>query len=270
MQSVGQEIEEETKERRLTCSYPDCGRVFKTRFALRRHCLIHTQEKKHECPYCGKRFALLQNLREHTYTHTQECPYVCGVAGCLKRFRQNGKLSLHRRTHPEYHLKTYRPTTRPKALQPVPTPPLDPPKSPLPDDKGDPQPFPPAFFAADEEDQACPQLKDEENPRSFKRQDTGPTCVPNDDRGPSKAALLPKLNLATVPQSCSTVLPEEGPAPDHDVLPCYLSCINSDFTRGLRPTLPLPLKLQKTKLPSPAPPCSLDLFELIRNELHKS
>jgi len=91
----------------FVCDFPGCDKRFKTKFSLCRHNLVHSQEKNYTCDFCGKKFALLQYLKEHTNTHTAEKPYVCGVAGCQERFSQTGKLSLHRRTHPEYKLKKY-------------------------------------------------------------------------------------------------------------------------------------------------------------------
>lgn len=100
-----------TKDKLFVCSYPSCAKKFKTKFSMSRHYLVHSQEKNYACRYCGKRFALYQYLKEHTNTHTSEKPYVCGVAGCEERFSQTGKLSLHRRTHPEYKLKKYHPNS---------------------------------------------------------------------------------------------------------------------------------------------------------------
>jgi uncharacterized Zn-finger protein len=68
---------------------------------------IHENAKKYICSYCSKTFSLPQYLREHNFTHTKELPYVCGVSGCTMRFRQAGKLCLHRRTHPEYQCHKY-------------------------------------------------------------------------------------------------------------------------------------------------------------------
>lgn len=96
-----------TKDKLFVCSFPNCGKRFKTKFSMSRHNLIHSQEKNYSCRYCGKKFALYQYLKEHTNTHTSEKPYICGVSGCQERFSQTGKLSLHRRTHPEYKLKKY-------------------------------------------------------------------------------------------------------------------------------------------------------------------
>lgn len=69
--------------------------------------VLHTDAKKYTCKICQRTFSLPQYLREHEYTHSKELPYVCGIAGCTMRFRQAGKLSLHRRTHPEYKPKKY-------------------------------------------------------------------------------------------------------------------------------------------------------------------
>eukprot|EP00826_Nyctotherus_ovalis_P038594 TRINITY_DN3625_c0_g4_i3.p1 TRINITY_DN3625_c0_g4~~TRINITY_DN3625_c0_g4_i3.p1 ORF type:complete len:257 (-),score=47.60 TRINITY_DN3625_c0_g4_i3:269-1039(-) len=91
----------------FVCPYDGCGRMFKAQFSMNRHLVVHSQVKSHKCRYCGKGFTLPQYLREHEYTHTKELPYVCGVSGCVRRFRQAGKLSLHRRTHPEYITKKY-------------------------------------------------------------------------------------------------------------------------------------------------------------------
>lgn len=84
-----------------------CDKKFTTKFSLNRHLFIHTNEKKFKCRFCTKSFALYQYLREHECIHTNEKPYVCGVNGCEERFRQRGKLSLHRRKHRGYKMKEY-------------------------------------------------------------------------------------------------------------------------------------------------------------------
>ena len=81
------------------CDYSGCQKAFTTRFSLRRHYLTHMGIKEHGCPYCKKRFSLSQYLKEHIYIHTGEKPFVCTHLGCGRRFRQAGKLSIHRKTH---------------------------------------------------------------------------------------------------------------------------------------------------------------------------
>lgn len=93
------------------CKHPGCGKFFRTKFSMTRHTLTHNQEKKFECSFCHKKFSLEHNMKEHTNTHTNEKPFVCGVDGCQERFRQSGKLSLHRRTHPGFALKEYTPNS---------------------------------------------------------------------------------------------------------------------------------------------------------------
>jgi hypothetical protein len=106
--SVANEREDaKTSENPVICPWEGCGRMFRARFLLNRHMLIHTKEKRYFCSFCDKSFTLAQHYKEHTSIHTGEFPYECGVNGCKERFRQGGKLSLHRRTHPEYKLKHY-------------------------------------------------------------------------------------------------------------------------------------------------------------------
>lgn len=91
----------------FVCPHQGCGRRFRAQFSLNRHAIIHSGTKRFTCEFCGKGFSLGQYLREHQYRHTRELPYECGIAGCTRRFRQAGKLSLHRKTHPEYVTKKY-------------------------------------------------------------------------------------------------------------------------------------------------------------------
>lgn len=117
MRTTSQAIKEKVmvvEQAIFQCSYPNCSKMFKTKFALKRHCLTHTSERAFKCNLCGKPFTLPQYLREHINTHTKDKPYVCGVAGCQERFRQAGKLSIHRRSHPEYTVKKYKYTLNPK------------------------------------------------------------------------------------------------------------------------------------------------------------
>ena len=91
------------------CPYSECGKTLKSSFSLRRHVqLMHEQAKRFACRYCGKVFSLKQYLMEHEYMHTNELPFLCGVDGCPERFRQRGKLCLHRRTHEGYETRQYK------------------------------------------------------------------------------------------------------------------------------------------------------------------
>ncbi len=97
-----------TSEKPYKCPFPSCGRTFRAKFSCTRHRLTHGADKKFVCPSCGKKFVLPQYLKEHINVHTMDCPYVCGIDGCQRRFKQSGKLSLHRRTHPGYLPREYK------------------------------------------------------------------------------------------------------------------------------------------------------------------
>lgn len=53
----------EDPNRRLHCQF--CKYTTNLPKDLRKHVLIHTGEKNHECHFCGKRFTLLHHLRYH-------------------------------------------------------------------------------------------------------------------------------------------------------------------------------------------------------------
>jgi hypothetical protein len=93
--------------REYHCDFGACSNVYRTKYSLKRHYLGHLGVKQHECPYCHKRFSLPQYLQEHLYIHTGEKPFLCTHPGCLKRFRQAGKLSIHKKEH----IAGYEPTT---------------------------------------------------------------------------------------------------------------------------------------------------------------
>ncbi len=86
------------------CDYGNCTKKYRTRFSLKRHYLSHLGIKQHQCPHCDKRFRLVQYLNEHIYTHTGERPFACSYPGCNKRFRQAGKLSIHKKQHTQLNM----------------------------------------------------------------------------------------------------------------------------------------------------------------------
>ncbi len=258
------EIASAEPEAFFACPYDGCGRLFRTKFSMKRHTLVHNADKNYECKYCHKKFALPQYLREHTYTHTRDRPYVCGVAGCQKRFRQAGKLSLHRRTHKEYVLKQYASHQK----------------------DADPQ-------NADEterleKDEACIQrqdpIKDPEEvkagpvckdaahveKRVFWRQDSGQTnaTLPaREDQGDLFHDECPPKHAQTAKPSAGLALTKEALA-EHDrqiragdALARFLTYIDTDVFQGLRPILPQPRGRRNGSTFYLAPP---DLFELAK------
>ncbi len=251
----------------FACPHAGCSRLFKTKFSMKRHSLVHNAEKNYECQYCGKKFALPQYLKEHTYTHTRDKPYVCGVAGCQKRFRQAGKLSLHRRTHKEYTLKQYDcrfVSTLDKEPMPIPT------ETEVKDNEELKEKTVSKGF---EEPEPLPKAKRDTcaNSRALWRQDSGKTSATvqaKDDLGdlfknddwPAKpitetAAAVP-TRLTKEALECHDKQLQEG-----DALLRYLSCLDSQVYEGLRPVLPLPRGKAPAKPPTYPQP---DLFELVR------
>ncbi|CAI2359485.1 unnamed protein product [Moneuplotes crassus] len=94
--------------KQFVCSHPDCDKEYSTKFALKRHMIIHAGTKKFACRFCSKKFSLEQYKKEHEYIHTNETPYVCGIDGCTQAFRQRAKLCLHRAGHKGYKKKSYK------------------------------------------------------------------------------------------------------------------------------------------------------------------
>ena len=82
------------------CSAPNCGKIYNTRFNLKRHIdVTHLKKKKFKCSTCHNFFASHQSLREHENLHSGARPFVCSF--CNSSFRQASQLSLHKRSHLE-------------------------------------------------------------------------------------------------------------------------------------------------------------------------
>lgn len=90
------------------CEFKKCEKIFTTKYSLIRHAQTHMKKKNFKCKQCSKTFNIKQNLIEHEFVHTGEQPYVWNIDGCTQRFRQRGKLSLHRQSHTNYQKKAYR------------------------------------------------------------------------------------------------------------------------------------------------------------------
>ncbi|MDR3549000.1 MAG: C2H2-type zinc finger protein [Candidatus Pacebacteria bacterium] len=89
----------EKSEKQYKCDFGNCTNRYRTKYSLKRHYLSHMGIKQYQCPHCPKRFSLAQYLQEHMFVHSGEKPFVCTFPGCGKRFRQAGKLSIHKKLH---------------------------------------------------------------------------------------------------------------------------------------------------------------------------
>jgi len=82
-------------ERPYTCA--DCGGRFRTSAHLKLHMVTHTKEKNEMCTVCGKTFALKGSLRIHMRIHSGEKPYCCETCG--RAYRTSGLLAAHQSAH---------------------------------------------------------------------------------------------------------------------------------------------------------------------------
>ncbi|XP_028414748.1 zinc finger protein 184-like [Dendronephthya gigantea] len=64
---------------RVVCTI--CDQNFSDLPSMRRHRLIHSEEKPYQCDFCDKAFRRKDNLREHRNIHTQEHVYKCDRCG---------------------------------------------------------------------------------------------------------------------------------------------------------------------------------------------
>ena len=85
-----------TDERPYTCQ--DCGRRCKTSSHLKSHIrIVHVREKNYACSVCGKAFAQSLGLKAHMPVHTDERPHRCDT--CNKAFKTKIALAVHRTVH---------------------------------------------------------------------------------------------------------------------------------------------------------------------------
>ncbi|XP_055523889.1 zinc finger protein 596-like [Wyeomyia smithii] len=75
-----------------------CGKGFSAPSMLKRHGLVHSDEKSHECSICSKRFADIHNLQEHMRVHTEEEKF-CKCDVCGKSFYTPSDLKRHYSVH---------------------------------------------------------------------------------------------------------------------------------------------------------------------------
>lgn len=237
----------------FSCPHPECGKSFRTKFSMTRHTLSHSQEKRFECPQCNKKFALEHNMKEHINTHTHDKPFVCGVDGCQERFRQSGKLSLHRRTHPGFSLKEYIPNSNfNKMLKEEGKGKLDV----VQENSKEGKIIQPETIVP---------IKDSE--RNLLRQESGQTNVSvtgKIERVLQRSQSDRQKGLLTMEALEQHNILMESIKPS-SIYKFYLDMLSDPISQSLRPVLPIPEQV-KIENPHHEPCAKLDLFELLEKQ----
>ncbi|XP_067635454.1 uncharacterized protein [Eurosta solidaginis] len=74
-----------------------CGKNFRKQSDLKRHRLIHSDEKPHKCDFCERRFTRIEHLHDHTRIHTGEKPFKC--KHCKRSFARRSVMVRHLSIH---------------------------------------------------------------------------------------------------------------------------------------------------------------------------
>lgn len=74
-----------TDERRFTCEFSGCGKMFKWRSSFKSHRRVHSNDK-YECSVCLKRFSFKGNLQNHLKSiHNQIVENKCLTSRCISK-----------------------------------------------------------------------------------------------------------------------------------------------------------------------------------------
>jgi len=79
------------------CTYEGCNKIFANISRMKKHRVIHQDEKEYICPKCGKPFAYKHRLKEHLERHEGIKRHHCDQ--CEKSFYDKDHLKRHIRTH---------------------------------------------------------------------------------------------------------------------------------------------------------------------------
>ncbi|CAD7005187.1 unnamed protein product [Ceratitis capitata] len=91
-------------ERPYKCEH--CGNCYRQAVNLRNHInCAHTNQRQFACAQCPKMFAIKERLRLHMRLHSGEKPYAC--KDCDKRFARGGHLKQHVMSHHKSSIKQY-------------------------------------------------------------------------------------------------------------------------------------------------------------------
>lgn len=74
-----------------------CNKTFKRKDTLKLHERFHSNKHFHLCTICNRTFSTKQNLNQHLINHTVERPHKCNI--CNKAFITETKLKQHENVH---------------------------------------------------------------------------------------------------------------------------------------------------------------------------
>ncbi|XP_076081597.1 uncharacterized protein LOC143052448 [Mytilus galloprovincialis] len=94
-----------TDEKIYKCEY--CSKTFSWKLCYDLHLKLHSGEAMHECSICQKTYPTNHILEKHMNTHTKEKEYECDI--CNKVFYKKGNMSKHRMIH--FDTKPYKCST---------------------------------------------------------------------------------------------------------------------------------------------------------------
>eukprot|EP01083_Nonionella_stella_P038479 104707_1 len=71
-----------------------CDKRFKTRSELKRHSVVHSDNRPYSCDQCDKRFITPYHLKVHRVVHSDDRQYSCDQ--CAKKFKRKDELKMHK------------------------------------------------------------------------------------------------------------------------------------------------------------------------------
>ncbi|XP_052764561.1 zinc finger protein OBI1-like [Mya arenaria] len=83
------------KRNNFTCGM--CNKNFRGRFWLKRHMIIHSEQKDYVCTICNKGFSYKHGLKTHMNIHSDERKYKCNI--CEADYKHFSNLEKHKKTH---------------------------------------------------------------------------------------------------------------------------------------------------------------------------
>ncbi len=92
--STHDQVGKKSKDKKIICSYPECGKKFEKDISRRLHeRSIHLNEKPFQCQLCLKCFSQKSDLKKHIYIHEKIKPFLCLT--CDRPFSQSSNLYTH-------------------------------------------------------------------------------------------------------------------------------------------------------------------------------